>query len=132
MIMNRLSPKLTNSIRLIDLLAVLALVMFSFAGCKKTIAFISIKFDKTSLTLALKSYINKLTSLGASTMANQSSLTLYCGRQTASDGSSMTLALTLLEAQNELWNYLLGYPYNEEVNVTYKKAFLRQGSSTHC
>jgi|GEM_PF-1262536 hypothetical protein len=63
---------MTNSIRLIDLLAVLTLVMFSFAGCKKTIAFISINFDKTSLTLAL----------------------------------------TMLEARNELWNYFQGYPYN--------------------
>jgi uncharacterized protein YjdB len=51
MIMNRLSLKLTNSIRLIGLLSVLTLVMFSFTGCKKTIAVTSIKLDKTSLTL---------------------------------------------------------------------------------
>ena len=49
--MNRLSLKLTNSIRLIGLLSVLTLVMFSFTGCKKTIAVTSIRLDKTSLTL---------------------------------------------------------------------------------
>jgi uncharacterized protein YjdB len=51
MIIKRPLPNLTTNSRLISLLVVFLLAMFTFAGCKKTIAVTSIKLDKTSLTL---------------------------------------------------------------------------------
>ena len=73
----------------------------------------------------LSCYGNRLTSLDASTMANQSGFTLYCGQQKSAGGSDATLNLTLVTAQKTRWEALLSGQYknfNKNVSVTYKDA----------
>jgi Leucine-rich repeat (LRR) protein len=76
--------------------------------------------QNTALT-ELNCSSNLLSTLDASTMANPSSFTLYCGVQSTSGGSDQTLALTLLEAQKDRWTTSLqSSSSNTNVSVTYK------------
>lgn len=63
---------------------------------------------------------NRLSSLDASTMSDPSYFTLYCGRQTDSNGSSVGLKLTLSKSQEERWSVVGTYSENANVTVTYK------------
>ncbi|MFB0973036.1 MAG: hypothetical protein QMB59_00510, partial [Bacteroidales bacterium] len=80
----------------------------------------SLDVSKNTALTSLDCSNNQLTVLDASTMANPSGFSLYCGQQATSGGSIITLSLTLLDAQKDHWNTLKADAYNSNVSVTYK------------